>query len=146
MIKPFDRLGFDTPDFLSVILPAQASKAKVAGLADTHGDVQNALEYASELGLRNGGRKIGALMFDVTDAHILGLRALQGMIATGGYCWDMNDAMGRGACREDVSMARQLAYAGEVAGVERGVGLPPMTCGVPGRPGVSTFGSFVAKT
>jgi hypothetical protein len=35
MIKPFDRLGFDTPDFLSVILPAQASKAKVAGLADT---------------------------------------------------------------------------------------------------------------
>jgi branched-chain amino acid transport system substrate-binding protein len=64
--------------FSSFILQAQASKAKVVGLANTGGDMQNAIKQASEFGLQKGGQKIAALLFDVTDANSLGLQAAQG--------------------------------------------------------------------
>jgi branched-chain amino acid transport system substrate-binding protein len=86
------RVPLNTQDFSSFILQAQASKAKVVGLANTGGDMQNAVKQASEFGLQRGGQKIAALLFEVTDAYSLGLQAAQGMIVTAGYYWDMNDA------------------------------------------------------
>jgi branched-chain amino acid transport system substrate-binding protein len=86
------RVPLNTQDFSSFILQAQASKAKVVGLANTGGDMQNAIKQVSEFGLQRGGQKIAALLFDVTDANSLGLQAAQGMIVTAGYYWDMNDA------------------------------------------------------
>lgn len=85
------RAPINTQDFSSFLLQAQASKAKVVGLANTGSDMQNAIKQASEFGLQKGGQKLAALLFDVTDAHSLGLKAAQGMIVTAGFYWDMNE-------------------------------------------------------
>ena len=85
------RAPINTQDFSSYLLQAQASKAKVVGLANTGGDMQNAIKQASEFGLQRGGQKLAALLFDVTDAHSLGLQAAQGMIVAAGFYWDMNE-------------------------------------------------------
>ncbi len=85
------RAPINTQDFSSYLLQAQASKAKVIGLANTGGDMQNAIKQASEFGLQKGGQKLAALLFDVTDARSLGLQAAQNMIVTAGFYWDMNE-------------------------------------------------------
>ena len=85
------RAPINTQDFSSYLLQAQASKAKVVGLANTGGDMQNAIKQASEFGLQKSGQKLAALLFEVTDAHSLGLQAAQGMIVAAGFYWDLND-------------------------------------------------------
>jgi branched-chain amino acid transport system substrate-binding protein len=85
------RVPLNTQDFASFLLQAQASKAKVIGLANTGSDMQNAIKQASEFGLQRSGQKLAALLFDVTDAHSLGLRTAQDMIVTAGFYWDMNE-------------------------------------------------------
>jgi branched-chain amino acid transport system substrate-binding protein len=85
------RVPLNTQDFSSFLLQALASKAKVVGLANTGGDMQNAIKQASEFGLQAGGRKLAALLFEVTDANSLGLRAAQGMIVAAGFYWDMDE-------------------------------------------------------
>ena len=86
------RVPLNTQDFSSFVLQAQASRAKVVGLANTGGDMQNAIKQASEFGLQKRGQKMAALLFEVTDANSLGLPAAQGMIVAAGFYWDMNDA------------------------------------------------------
>jgi branched-chain amino acid transport system substrate-binding protein len=85
------RAPLNTQDFSSYLLQAQASKAKVVGLANTGSDMQNAIKQAAEFGLQRGGQKLAALLFDVTDAQSLGLEAAQGMIVAAGFYWDMDD-------------------------------------------------------
>lgn len=85
------RVPLNTQDFSSFLLQAQASRAKVVGLANTGGDMQNAIKQASEFGLQAGGQKLAALLFDVTDANSLGLRTAQGMIVAAGFYWDMDE-------------------------------------------------------
>jgi branched-chain amino acid transport system substrate-binding protein len=85
------RVPINTQDFSSFLLQAQASKAKVIGLANTGGDMQNAIKQASEFGLQRGGQKLAALLFDVTDANSLGLQTVQNMMVAAGFYWDMND-------------------------------------------------------
>ena len=79
-------------DFSSFLLQAQASKAKVVALANAGGDTQNAIKQAYEFGLQRQRQKLLALLFNITDAHSLGIQAAQGMIATEGFYWDMDDA------------------------------------------------------
>jgi branched-chain amino acid transport system substrate-binding protein len=86
------RAPLNTQDFSSFLLQAQASKAKVVALANAGGDTQNAIKQAYEFGLQRQGQKLLALLLNVTDAHSLGLQAAQGMIATEGFYWDMDDA------------------------------------------------------
>jgi branched-chain amino acid transport system substrate-binding protein len=74
------------------LLQAQASKAKVVALANAGGDTQNAIKQAYEFGLQRQGQKLLALLLNITDAHSLGIQAAQGMIATEGFYWDMDDA------------------------------------------------------
>ena len=50
------RAPINTQDFSSFLLQAQASKAKVVGLANAGGDMQNAIKQASEFGLRGAAR------------------------------------------------------------------------------------------
>jgi branched-chain amino acid transport system substrate-binding protein len=85
------RVPLNTQDFSSFLLQAQASKAKVVGLANTGGDMQNAIKQASEFGLQASGQKLAALLFEVTDANSLGLRTAQGMIVAAGFYWDMDE-------------------------------------------------------
>jgi branched-chain amino acid transport system substrate-binding protein len=82
----------NTQDFSSFLIQAQASKAKVVALANAGGDTQNAIKQAYEFGLQRQGQKLLALLFNITDVHSLGIEAAQGMIATEGFYWDMDDA------------------------------------------------------
>jgi branched-chain amino acid transport system substrate-binding protein len=85
------RAPLNTADFSSFLLQAQASKAKVIGLANAGGDTQNAIKQAAEFGLQQSGQKLLALLFQITDTHSIGLAAAQGMILTEGFYWDLND-------------------------------------------------------
>ncbi len=79
-------------DFSSFLVQAQASHAKVVGLANAGGDTQNAIKQASEFGLQKSGQKLAALLFNITDVHSLGLETAQGLMSTEGWYWDMDDA------------------------------------------------------
>jgi branched-chain amino acid transport system substrate-binding protein len=81
-----------TTDFSSFLLQAQASKAKVIGLANAGSDTINALKGASEFGVVAGGQKLAAMLTFLSDVHSLGLQAAQGLQLTESFYWDLNDA------------------------------------------------------
>src|SRR6201997_5660483 len=85
------RHPLNTSDFSSFLLQAQASKAKVIGLANAGGDTTNALKQAAEFGIMQAGQKMIALLMEITDTHALGAKATQGLIVTDAFYWDMND-------------------------------------------------------
>jgi len=77
-------------DFSSFLLQAQASKAKVIGLANAGGDTINSIKAANEFGITKNQQLAGLLVF-ITDIHSLGLQVTQGMLLTEGWYWDFND-------------------------------------------------------
>ena len=81
----------NSSDFSSFLLQAQASKAKVVGLANAGGDTTNAIKQASEFGIVAGGQKLAALLLFISDVHSLGLKVAQGLTFTESFYWDMND-------------------------------------------------------
>ena len=81
----------NTSDFSSFLLQAQASKAKVIGLANAGGDTTNAIKQAAEFGIVAGGQKLAALLLFINDVHSLGLKTAQGLTFTESFYWDMND-------------------------------------------------------
>ena len=81
----------NSSDFSSFLLQAQASKAKVVGLANAGGDTTNAIKQASEFGIVAGGQKLAALLLFINDVHSLGLKTAQGLTFTESFYWDMND-------------------------------------------------------
>ncbi|RYG95948.1 MAG: ABC transporter substrate-binding protein, partial [Alphaproteobacteria bacterium] len=78
-------------DFSSFLLQAQASKAKVIGLANAGKDTQNAVRQAAEFGIVKSGQKLATLLVFDTDIKGLGLAAAQGLLFTTGFYWDYND-------------------------------------------------------
>ena len=85
------RHPLNTPDFSSFLLQAQASKAKVIGLANAGADTINAIKQASEFGIVQGGQRLAGLLVFISDIHSLGLQTAQGMLLTSAFYWDMND-------------------------------------------------------
>jgi len=85
------RSPLNTPDFSSYLLQAQASKAKVIGLANAGSDTQNAVRQAAEFGIVQAGQKLATLLVFITDIKGLGLQAAQGLTFTNGFYWDRND-------------------------------------------------------
>jgi branched-chain amino acid transport system substrate-binding protein len=81
----------NTADFSSFLLQAQASKAKVIGLANAGSDTTNSIKQAAEFGITAGGQKLAALLLFITDVHSLGLKAAQGLNFTETFYWDLND-------------------------------------------------------
>src|SRR4030081_963139 len=81
----------NTSDFSSFLLQAQASKAKVVGLANAGGDTTNAIKQASEFGIVAGGQKLAALLLFINDVHGLGLKVAQGLTFTESFYWDVNE-------------------------------------------------------
>jgi len=81
----------NTSDFSSFLLQAQASKAKVVGLANAGGDTTNAIKQAAEFGIVSAGQKLAALLLFINDVHSLGLKTAQGLSFTESFYWDMND-------------------------------------------------------
>ena len=80
----------DTTDFSSFLAQAQASGAKVLGLANAGLDTQNCIKQAREFGL-NQTMKIAPLLLFITDVHALGLDTCAGLSTTETFYWDMND-------------------------------------------------------
>ena len=81
----------NTPDFSSFLLQAQASQAKIIGLANAGGDTTNSIKQAHEFGLASGGQKLAALLLFISDVNALGLDVAQGLEFTETFYWDMND-------------------------------------------------------
>jgi branched-chain amino acid transport system substrate-binding protein len=80
-----------TSDFSSLLLQAQASGAKVLGLANAGDDTVNCIKQAKEFGLTHSGLRLAALVFSVTGVHGLGLAAAQGLVLTESFYWDLNE-------------------------------------------------------
>ncbi len=85
------RHPLNTSDFSSYLLQAQASKAKVIGLANAGGDTINAIKQAAEFGLMKGGQKLSPLLAFVTDIDSVGLETSQGLLLAEAFYWDLND-------------------------------------------------------
>ena len=85
------RPPFATSDLSSFILQAQASKARVIGIAAGPPNNMNEIKTASEFGLLKGGQQMAALLALITDIHSLGLPAAQGLLLTTAFYWDMDD-------------------------------------------------------
>ena len=85
------RHPLNTSDFSSFLLQAQASKAKVIGLANAGGDTINAIKQASEFGIVKGGQKLAGLLMFISDIHALGLPVANGLNFTETFYWDLND-------------------------------------------------------
>jgi branched-chain amino acid transport system substrate-binding protein len=85
------RHPLNTSDFSSFLLQAQASKAKVIGLANAGGDTVNAIKQAAEFGIMKGGQRVLPLLAFVTDIDSIGLPTAQGLLLAGAFYWDMND-------------------------------------------------------
>lgn len=80
-----------TTDYASFLLQAQASGAKVVGLANAGLDTSNAVKQASEFGIAQGGQRLAALLFTLSEVHGLGLPAAQGLTLTESFYWDRDD-------------------------------------------------------
>ena len=80
-----------TQDFSSFLLQAQASKAKVIGLANAGGDTINSIKQAAEFGITKGGQSLAGLLVFISDVHALGLQTAQGLVLTESFYWDLND-------------------------------------------------------
>jgi branched-chain amino acid transport system substrate-binding protein len=79
-------------DFSSFLLQAQASKAKIVGLANAGGDTINSIKQASEFGIVKGGQSLAGLLVFASDVAALGLPTAQGLTLTETWYWDANDA------------------------------------------------------
>src|SRR5690242_3793981 len=81
----------NTADFSSFLLQAQASKAKIIGMANAGGDTTNTIKQAAEFGIVTGGQKLAGLLLFITDVNALGLKVAQGLNFTETFYWDLND-------------------------------------------------------
>ena len=79
-----------TTDFSSFLISAQASGAKVLGLANAGTDTINSIKQAAEFGLTRQ-MKVAALLMYLSDVHGLGLETAQGLYMTESFYWDLND-------------------------------------------------------
>jgi branched-chain amino acid transport system substrate-binding protein len=82
---------FATPDLSSFILQAQASKAKIIGIAGGPPNNVNEVKLGGEFGIFQGGQQMAALLMLINDVHALGLKAAQGLLLTTSFYWDMDE-------------------------------------------------------
>jgi branched-chain amino acid transport system substrate-binding protein len=85
------RHPLNSSDFSSFLLQAQASKAKIVGLANAGLDTANSIKQAAEFGIVAGGQKLAGLLMTSAEVHGLGLAAAQGLVLTEAYYWDRDD-------------------------------------------------------
>ncbi|MBO0752893.1 MAG: ABC transporter substrate-binding protein [Bradyrhizobiaceae bacterium] len=114
------RHPLNTNDFSSYLLQAQASKAKVIGLANAGGDTINSIKQAAEFGIISGGQSIAGLLVFASDVAALGLPTAQGLVLTETWYWDLNDASRAWTKRWQAERAGKwptMTHAGVYAGV-----------------------------
>lgn len=100
------RPPFATPDLSSFILQAQASKAKIIGIAGGPPNNINEIKTAGEFGVMKGGQQMAGLLVLITDIHALGLSAAQGLLLTTSFYWDLDDKTRQWSKRYFAKMGR----------------------------------------
>ena len=112
------RHPLNASDFSSFLLQAQASKAKVVGLANAGGDMINAIKAANEFGITKN-QKLAALLVFINDIHSLGLPVAQGMLLTEAFYWDTNEDTRKWSRRffEKHKRMPNMAQAGVYSGI-----------------------------
>ena len=85
------RFPFGSPDFSSFLLQAQASKAKVIGLAMSGADLLNAIKQAREFGIVQSGQSLASLVIYINDIEGVGLDIAQGLTLTTSFYWDTDE-------------------------------------------------------
>ena len=85
------RLPFAAADVSSFILQAQASKAKIIGIAAGPPNNISEIKSAGEFGILKSGQQMAGLLALITDIHSLGLPAAQGLLLTTSFYWDMDE-------------------------------------------------------
>jgi branched-chain amino acid transport system substrate-binding protein len=112
------RHPLNAQDFSSFLLQAQASKAKIIGLANAGGDTINSIKAANEFGITKTQSLAGLLVF-INDVHSLTLATTQGMLLTEAYYWDMNDETRKWARRffEKMKKMPNMVQAGVYSSV-----------------------------
>jgi branched-chain amino acid transport system substrate-binding protein len=114
------RAPLNTQDFSSFLLQAQASKAKIIGLANAGGDTTNSIKQAAEFGIVKGGQNLAGLLVFISDIHGLGLQTAQGLIFTTTFYWDTNDqtrAFAKRMAQANGGKYPTMVQAGVYAGV-----------------------------
>jgi len=114
------RHPLNTQDFSSFLLQAQASKAKIIGLANAGGDTTNAIKQGAEFGIVKGGQNFAGLLVFLTDVHALGLPTAQGLIFTETFYWDANEqtrAFAKRFAPRDRGIHPTMVHAGVYAAV-----------------------------
>jgi branched-chain amino acid transport system substrate-binding protein len=80
----------ETSDFSAPLVEAQASRAKILGIAGAGTDLINIVKQAHEFGVQNT-MNLAALIAYSTDVHSMGLEIAQGLRLSETYYWDLND-------------------------------------------------------
>jgi len=112
------RHPLNASDFSSFLLQAQASKAKVVGLANAGGDMINSIKAANEFGITKK-QKLAALLVFINDIHSLTLPVAQGMLLTEAFYWDTNEETRKWSRRffEKHKRMPNMAQAGVYSGI-----------------------------
>jgi branched-chain amino acid transport system substrate-binding protein len=84
------RHPLNASDFSSFLLQAQASKARIIGLANAGGDTINAVKAAAEFGVSRS-QTLAPLLLFINDVHAMGLETARGMLLTEAFYWDLDD-------------------------------------------------------
>jgi branched-chain amino acid transport system substrate-binding protein len=109
------RHPLNNQDFSSFLLQAQASKAKIVGLANAGGDTTNSIKQAAEFGIVKGGQNLAGLLVFITDIHALGLPTAQGLILTNTFYWDKDEqtrAFAKRFAPQDKGIQPTMIHAG----------------------------------
>lgn len=86
------RHPLNTSDFSSFLLQAQASGAKVIGLANAGSDMINTVKQAAEFGIDKAGQNLAGLVVLIADIHSLGLATAKGMVLSESFYWDLDES------------------------------------------------------
>ncbi|HET6609633.1 MAG TPA: ABC transporter substrate-binding protein [Rhodopila sp.] len=81
----------DTTDFSTFLVQAQASGAKVIGLANSGENTVNCVKQAAEFGITAHGQKLAALLLTIPDVDGIGLATAKGLLLTEAWYWDLNE-------------------------------------------------------
>jgi branched-chain amino acid transport system substrate-binding protein len=106
-------------DFSAFVDQANASGARIVGLASSGADTMELVRQTVAAGLTQGGRRVAALMLNVDEVHRLGLEQSHGIIRTTAFYWDRNEATRAFAARFFAVADRMptMAQAGDYSAV-----------------------------
>ncbi len=84
-------LPFPSTDFSSALIQAQASGAKVIGLANAGTDMEACIKQAAEFGVTQGGVRLAPMLMQITRVHSVGLASAQNCVVANVFYWDANE-------------------------------------------------------